>query len=177
MPSAAVSERAAGTVAYAAAGVMVAPTYLKWALCFEEPETRTLWLGKAVPRDWLAAGEAPLQAANLTTRYGRVSFSTTTASAGTTSSAEAAAAGQPFIVRASVTVPEAFGGADTGPAGGLRLRLRAPLEHAGKLSKVTVGGKAWTAFNAAEETIDFALDALTPSVIKSGLADIVATFA
>ena len=47
---------------------------LKWMLCFEEPESRTLWLAKATPRGWLAAGEAPIVAANLTTRYGRVSY-------------------------------------------------------------------------------------------------------
>ena len=35
---------------------------LKWMLCFEEPQTRTLWLGKAVPRDWLVTGEAPIAA-------------------------------------------------------------------------------------------------------------------
>ena len=53
------------------------PLCLKWMLCFEEPQTRTLWLAKATPRDWLAAGEAPLVATNLTTRYGRLSFSLT----------------------------------------------------------------------------------------------------
>ena len=51
------------------------PMCLKWMLCFEEPNERTLWLGKALPRDWLVPGEAPLLAQDLTTRYGRVSFS------------------------------------------------------------------------------------------------------
>eukprot|EP00729_Bicosta_minor_P023545 gene23545-10381_t len=61
-----IADRDIAPVAYSSAGVVVVPTYLKWMLCFEEPETRTLWLGKAVPRDWLAAGEAPLNAQNVT---------------------------------------------------------------------------------------------------------------
>ena len=62
------------------------------------------------------------------------------------------------------------------PPGGIRLRLRVPLPHAGKLSKVTVGGDEWTAFNAAEETVDFAASKLTAKLIKTGLPEIVATF-
>ena len=52
-----VTDRDQPTVAYSAAGQVAAPTYLKWMLCFE-PDARTLWLAKATPRDWLAAGEA-----------------------------------------------------------------------------------------------------------------------
>ena len=140
-------------------------------LCFEEPETRTLWLAKATPRDWLAPGEAPLLASNLTTRYGRVSFTVTTAAA------VAAEQGAGYAVHASVSLPASFASAGTAPAGGIRLRLRAPLEHAGKLSAVTVGGKAWSAFDAAEETIDIAADKITASLITEGLPHIVATFA
>ena len=70
-----VVDRDERTVAFAAAGEVLAPVYLKWMLCYEEPESRTLWLGKATPREWLAAGEAALVAANLTTRYGRITFS------------------------------------------------------------------------------------------------------
>ena len=149
---------------------MLAPTYLKWMLCFEEPETRTLWLAKATPRGWLAPGEAPLLASNLTTRYGRVSFTITTAAA-------VAEQGAGYAVHASVSLPASFASAGTAPAGGIRLRLRAPLEHAGKLSAVTVGGRAWSAFNAAEETIDIAADKITASLITEGLPHIVAIFA
>jgi hypothetical protein len=45
------------------------------------------------------------------------------------------------------------------------------LEHAGKLSKVTVGGKPWSTFNAAEETIDIGSKDLV-----AGHVDIVAAF-
>lgn len=43
------------------------------------------------------------------------------------------------------------------------------------MSKVTVGGKAWSAFTAAEETIDFAASTLTAAVIGD-LRNIVAEF-
>ena len=69
-----VTDRDTPATAYTAAGEVLAPTYLKWMLCFEEPETRTLWLAKATPRGLLATGEAQIVAVNLTTRYGRVSY-------------------------------------------------------------------------------------------------------
>ena len=129
-------------------------------LCFEEPETRTLWVAKATPRDWLKQGEAPLVVDGATTRYGRVSFALEAT----------ASAGSVYTVHGNVTVPASL--SKDPPPGGLVLRLRAPLEHAGKLSGVTVGGKAWSAFSAAEETITFAPGTLG----GAGLSSIVATF-
>ena len=156
------ADRDTAPAQYASAGVVAAPIYLKWMLCFEEPQTRTLWLGKAVPRDWLVAGEVPIVAERMTTRYGRVSLSL------------AVASGDGYSVKANVTLPPSF--ATKGPAGGVRLRIRAPLAHAGKLSQVTVGGKAWSAFDAAEETVDIAAGKLTAELIASGLPEVVATF-
>ena len=126
------TDRDTPATAYTAAGEVLAPTYLKWMLCFEEPETRTLWLAKATPRGWLAAGEAQIVAANLTTRYGRVSYTIT---------APAATEGGNYTVRANVTLPPSF--AASPPDGGVRLRLRAPSAWAGRLSGVTVGGAPW----------------------------------
>ena len=143
---------------------------MKLMLCYEEPESRTLWLGKATPRDWLAPGEAPLSAARLTTRYGRVSFNMS----GGVGVHGAGEDGGAYTVRASVAVPASF--ATAGPSGGLRVRLRVPLAYAGKLSGVTVGGAAWSAFDAAEETVDFSAAALTADVIQDGLPRIIATY-
>ena len=42
--SANLADRDEPAIAYTASGVVVAPTYLKWLLVFEEPETRTLFL-------------------------------------------------------------------------------------------------------------------------------------
>jgi len=139
---------------------------IKWMLCYEEPEGRTLWLAKATPREWLAPGEAPLQATNLTTRYGRVSFAI---------SPPAAADGATYAVRVNVTLPPSF--ASVKPAGGVRVRVRAPRAYAGRLSGVTVGGEAWSAFSAAEETVDIPVSKLTAGLLGSGgLSQIVATF-
>ena len=159
-----VLDRDVPTVAFAAAGQVAVPTYLKWMLCFEEPEGRTLWLAKATPRDWLAAGEAPLVASRLTTRYGRVSYSLV-----------ATEVGGYYTVVANVSVPASF--ASSPPAGGLRLRLRAPSAFAGRLSGVSVGGSAWSAFSAAEETVDFSAASLSAELVAHGLPRIVATFA
>ena len=41
----------------------------------------------------------------------------------------------------------------SGPAGGVKLRLRVPVAYAGKLKAVSVGGKAWSAFDAKSETV------------------------
>ena len=160
-----IGNRDTAPVAYASAGVVAVPTYLKWMLCFEEPQTRTLWLGKAVPRDWLVQGQAPVAAENVTTRYGRISFGLGAVAGG--------GGGAGYAVRGNVTLPASF--AARPPPGGVRLRIRTPVEHAGKLSKVTVGGKAWPSFTAAEETIDIPASQLTAALIRD-LADIVATF-
>jgi len=149
------------TVTYAATGVHAVPAYLKWMLVFEEPETKTLWLGKAVPRDWLAPGEAPVKVEHATTRYGRLSFSL---------AVDAAADGS-YSVKANISLPST-----AKPAGGLRLRVRAPAEHRGKMSGVTVGGKAWPSFDAAAETVDFSAAQLTPELGQSGLPVIIVSF-
>jgi hypothetical protein len=167
------ADRDEPTLPYASTGVHTVPIYLKWMLVFEEPETRTLWLAKATPRDWLVSGDgAPLVVSNATTRYGRVSYSLSVADA----AASAAGAGT-YTVTANVTVPKTLArpGAQQ-PTGGIRLRLRAPLEHAGKLSSVTMGGKPWAGFDAATETIDISASELTSSLIETGLPAIVATF-
>jgi len=144
-PEAAHPDRDVGSTDYVAAGVHTAPTYLKWALVFEEPNTKTVWLGKAVPRDWLAAGVDPVAVHNATTRYGRVSY--------TLAGAAGAGATEAYTIKASIKLPTSYAVASTAPPGGVVLRLRAPAQHAGKLVSVTVGGKPWTAFDANLETV------------------------
>ena len=166
-PEAAHPDRDVGSTDYVAAGVHLAPTYLKWALLFEDPNSRAVWVGKAVPRDWLALGQQPLAVSNATTRYGRVSFRI---------QAEKAATQGGFRVRASVLLPPSYAAAANAPPGGVRLRLRVPGEHAGHLSAVTVGGVGWAHFDAAAETVDFSRAALTPATLEA-MRDIVADFA
>ena len=46
---------------------------IKWLLVWESTSTRTVWLGKAVPRVWLSVGER-VSVTNAPTRYGRLSL-------------------------------------------------------------------------------------------------------
>jgi hypothetical protein len=135
-------------------------SYLKWMLLYEEPDNSTVWLAKALPRDWLAAGAEEVVVEDATTRYGRVSYRL---SAKLDSGA--------YTVSANVTLPPSYG--KSPPAGGMRLRLRAPKAYARKLKSVTIGGKPWSAIDAEAETIDF-----SPSALKASpdLSAIVATF-
>ena len=80
-----------------------------------------------------------------------------------------------YAVTANVTVPISF--ASSPPSGGLRLRIRAPIEHAGQLNAVSVGGKVWTSFDAAAETVDFSAAQLTAEMVKDGLPSITVKFA
>ena len=159
------ADRDLGSTDYVAAGVHTAPTYLKWMLLFEEPSTRTVWLAKATPREWLSggSGQAPIMVHSAPTRYGRISFSLHVL----------ATHSSPFTVVANVTLPSTYIGA-TAPPGGIRLRMRVPLDHAGKLSYVTVGGKEWVHFDAAAETVNFAPEQLTAALVDDGLHRVVA---
>jgi len=159
------ADRDEPSVSYNSVGINALPIYIKWMLCFEEPESRTLWLGKATPREWLEPATAPIAAANMTSRYGRVSLSLY---------ATASANGDAYSVHANVTLSPRI--ASMAPVGGLRVRLRVPLAYAGKLSAVSVGGRSWKSFNAAEETVDFAAGDLTAEMVRSGLPAIVASF-
>jgi hypothetical protein len=102
----------------------------------------------------------------LTTRYGRVSYTL----------AASVATGGGCIVHANVTLSNDMA---TGakPLGGLRLRLRVPVAHAGKLQSATVGGKAWETLDADAETLDFSMQNLGDQQTVEGMRDIVATFA
>ena len=147
---------------YTAAGQILASLYLKWLLVFEDHEAQVLWLGKAVPRDWLVAGEAPLSAQRLSTRYGRIGLRLEVLSGG----AAGAAMG------ANVTLPGGF----CPPAGGIRLRIRTPPVLVGRLSTVTVGGRVWTAVDAAAETVHFSARDLADGKVREAMQRIVATY-
>ena len=170
-PEAAHPDRDVGSTDYVAAGVHTAPTYMKWMLLFEEPNTKTVWVGKALPRDWLGPGVEPVVVNNATTRYGRVSY-TMSADAHAHAAADTAATTASYAVTVSVSLPGTFAG-PAGPAGGVRVRVRTPLEHVGKMSAVMVGGKPWAKFDARAETIDFA--ELTPALLEE-MKTIVVTF-
>ena len=76
-------------------------------------------------------------------------------------------------MHANLTLPSSIAGA-VGPAGGLYLRLRAPLNW-GKMVAVSVGGAPWSAFDPMAEAIIFDKAVLTPQLLKS-VENIVATY-
>ena len=142
---------------YATPSQTIVPIMLKYLMVFEDPLTKTLWLGKALPRVWLAGGmTAGVKAAP--TRYGRVAFAITADAADETK------------LTASLTLANA----SRWPPGGVRLRVRAPAFATGKtIASVTVGGQSWPHFNASAETVDFAtapqdLAALGHIVVRLG---------
>eukprot|EP01046_Picozoa_sp_COSAG06_P002743 COSAG06_NODE_100_length_24132_cov_93.237507_4_plen_459_part_00 len=139
---------------YVAPSQALMPTLIKW-LCQFEDHSGVLWLGKALPRQWLTAGSPIIKLERSPSSYGRLSFSI-----------QAGAGG---IVTANVTLPTTIlsgsegphhatiaGGGFAWPAGGIKLRMRSALFPQKKLTSVTVGGKPWAHFNATEETVLFA---------------------
>jgi hypothetical protein len=115
---------------YCTPAQLVVALMTRWLLVFEDPQSETLWLGKAVPRKWLEDGKTTA-VSDAPTRWGRVGYSIVShLKEGT--------------ISAKVELPPSF------PAV-TNLRLRAPGDA--KLKSVTLNGKAWTQFNVADETI------------------------
>jgi hypothetical protein len=120
-----------GTAApYCTPAELVVGLMTRWLLVFEDPESETLWLGKAVPREWLSNGKTTA-VSGAPTRWGRVGFSIVShLNAGR--------------ITAQVDLPVGF------PTK-TKLRLRAP--GGATMYAVLLNGKPWTEFDAAEEII------------------------
>jgi hypothetical protein len=140
-----------GSPPFATPAGLTAPLLLKWALVWEHPTTRTLWLGKATPRSWLSGKEqvqlhsaTSLQHSNsgmqitvqrAPTAYGQVSYGVLSA----------------LDTKNTVDVNLTFTNLQP-PPGGLAFRLRTP----GRWEIVTVvlsNGETWPRFNVSEESI------------------------
>ena len=152
---------------YVAPSQALMPTLVKWLLQFEDRHS-TLWIGKALPREWLAVGAPPVSVERSPSSWGRLSFSFRATSATT--------------IAANVSLPSrltpagehhATEGSFQWPAGGLKLRFRHSSPKR-RLSSVEVGSKTWSAvqINATEETVSFP----TPPNDLTILQHIVATF-
>jgi hypothetical protein len=115
---------------YCTPAQLVVPLMTRWLLVFEDPQSETLWLGKAVPRQWLEDGKT-IRVSDAPTRWGRVGFSVISHL-------------KDNKVNAEVRLPGSF-------AAKTQLRLRAPGEA--KLKSVTLNGKSWTQFDPNDETI------------------------
>jgi len=122
--------RAENAAPYCTPAQLVVALLTRWMLIFEDPESETLWLGRAIPRAWLADGKTT-SISNGPTRWGRVGFSIySQINAGK--------------IIASVALP-------SGAPPLTKLRLRAPAGH--KIHSVLLNGQPWSQFDADEETI------------------------
>eukprot|EP01051_Picozoa_sp_SAG22_P001015 SAG22_NODE_35_length_27276_cov_20.395849_3_plen_574_part_00 len=105
------------------------PGFFKQLFVYDHPLTQELWLGRALPRVWLAAGQQ-LAVDGAPTRGGRIGLKI------------AAEADDSFSV--NISLPSSF----VWPAGGLVLRLRSPSFPGRQITNATVG-----VVNATEECV------------------------
>lgn len=116
---------------YCTPAQLVASLMTRWLLVFEDPRTQTLWLGKGLPRAWLADGQV-VDVQRVPTRWGRVGY-------------RIVSHWNQRRIEATVSLPP------EGIAAPVKLRLRAP--GAARVRSVAVNGRAWTEVDAPEETI------------------------
>ncbi len=116
---------------YCTPAQMTVPLMTRWMLVFEEPGADVVWLAKGTPRSWLEDGKT-IAVSNAPTRWGRLSY-------------DLHSRLQTGSLEAKLTwacVPK---------SAQVKLRLRVPEGH--RIGGVTVNGKPWDQFNAAEETV------------------------
>lgn len=134
---------------YATPAQLVVPLMTRWLLVFEDPQADVVWLGKAIPRDWLVHGKrVSVKAAP--TRFGRVDFEM-----------------RSFINDGRVEVD-----VKTSPnfAATTQLRLRVPQGMV--LQSVHVNGRPWTLLDPEQQVIT-----LPPVVLsRGGVTKVVAYF-
>lgn len=71
-----VSDIAGGMPLFCMPAQMTTPLLLRWMLAFDDSAGETLFLGRAIPRAWLASG-APVGISHAPTRWGHTSFELT----------------------------------------------------------------------------------------------------
>jgi len=121
---------------YCVPAQLVVPLMARWMLVFEDPESEALWLGKTMPREWLADGKR-ISVSSAPTRWGPVAFS----------------------IASHVTAGSVAAQVDLPPRNPdvIRLRLRAP--GGARIQRVQVNGREWNQFDAGEETVTIPTDA------------------
>src|SRR5262249_12956257 len=62
-----------GAAPYSTPAQLVVALMTKWLLVFEDPQSETLWLGKAMPRTWLQEGKR-ISVSRASTRFGPFAF-------------------------------------------------------------------------------------------------------
>ena len=106
-------DRTVSSPSFATPAGVTAAILLKWTLLWEDPIERKLWIGRALPRVWLEAGEK-IVVEGAASAYGHVSFVLR-------SDVRSAK-----VIHCNLTVPSKWA-VDGAPKGGLVLRLRSPV--------------------------------------------------
>jgi hypothetical protein len=110
---------------------MVAPLLTKWMLVFEDPNSNTLWLAKATPRNWMEDGKT-ISVTNAPTRWGSISF--------TLRSHLAESRIDGTVILPPQKAPDI-----------IKLRLRVP--EGNQIHSVMIGSRNWGEFDVAQETV------------------------
>lgn len=108
-----------GTAIFCIPAQQTVPQLVRWMLALEDSDEDRLYLGKGLPREWVASGKE-IGIAQAPTRWGRVDFKLT---------------GQPAAKRAQATVTLARAGTPKE----LHVKMRMPAEL--KLRSATVNGR------------------------------------
>ncbi|MEP6898762.1 MAG: hypothetical protein ABI870_09550 [Rhodanobacter sp.] len=116
---------------YCTPAQLVASLMTRWLLVFEDQRSNTLWLGKGLPRAWLADGQV-VDVQRVPTRWGMVGY-------------RLVSYWRQKRINAVVGFPSA------GLTVPTKLRLRPP--DGAHLRSVIVNGRPWATFDAAAETI------------------------
>ena len=70
-PESTTIDRKHWSIAYCSPSEGIVPLMLKWMFVFEDPITQTIWIGKAIPREFLENGQS-IAISNSTVSYGSV---------------------------------------------------------------------------------------------------------
>ena len=157
---------------FAAPPVLTTALNLGWALVYEDPIERSLWLGKATPELWWSVGET-IALRNAPTRYGRVTYT-----ADVTASSASINITVPTVWATAAASAACAGSTDTSwcgaPRGGLMVRARLP--GGAKITSATIGGAGaptvWSG-RADDATLTFTLHDLAQAGLVAQLQTIV----
>jgi len=116
---------------YCTPAQMTVPLLTRWMLVFEEPSSELLWLAKGTPRNWLEDGQN-ISVSKAPTRWGRLGFAVHSHI-------------REGRVDAAVDLPS------KPTAAVIKLRLRVPEGY--RMRSVSLNGKPWEQFDAAEESV------------------------
>jgi hypothetical protein len=94
-----------GLPLYCIPAQLTIPKLVRWMLVFEASDSETLYLGKAIPRDWFASGQ-PIEIKGAPTRWGKVDLALQGGSEKVSGRVNFHGDGRPDEVRLSLRLPK-----------------------------------------------------------------------